>query len=97
MAANMTWTGTANNLYDVTAALNDNTANFLGTGILIGIFILVYSKTLERGTGSAMLAASFTSSIIGVLLWYAALVPFFILAICISLFLISIVIRFMEG
>lgn len=97
MAYNMTWTGTANNLYDLTFALNGLTFNILGMGLVVGIFIFVYSKTLERGTGSAMMAGSFTSSIIGTLLWYAELVPFYFLIIVVNLFLISVVVRFMEG
>jgi len=96
MAYNMTWTGTANNLYDLTYSLNDLTYNLIGIGLVVAIFIFVYSKTLDRSTGSAMMAASFTSSIIGTLLWYAQLLPFYFLTIVTVLFLISVIVRFME-
>ena len=97
MAYNMTWTGEANTLLDVFTNINDLTAGILIMLVLAGIGFFVYSRTIERGTTTAFLSASFVMSIIGTLFLYASLLEWYILTICILLFLVSLIVRFFEG
>lgn len=96
MNYNLSFMNTSNNLYDIAYNVNDLTSDLFGVAILTGIFILVFTKSLNRGTSTAFMIASFTSGIIGALFMFIGFVTWQIVSILFVLFLISVVVKFFQ-
>lgn len=91
--ANMTFVDTSNNFYDAVMNLNIQTNNLLGIGLLVALFFFVFSKTIDRGTTSAFIVASFATSIVAVLMWFIQLTEWYVVTLCVLTLLASVLKR----
>ncbi len=94
MAYNMSFMDTSNNLFDITNNVNNLTNGLLSMAFIVGVFLFVFSKSLERGTSAAFMIASFTATVFGSLFMFAGLIEWWFLTVLGVLFLISVGIKF---
>src|SRR6056297_164996 len=93
---NTTFVNTSNNFYDALVGVNNASNNFLTTALIIGIWIFVYSRTVNRGTTSAFIASSFATSIIATMLWFIDLTSWLVVTFSVLLLLASVIKRAFE-
>ena len=90
---NMTFVNSSNTFYDVVHNVNIQTNYLLTTGLILGVALFVYSKTIDRGVTSAFVAASFAATIISVLMWFIELTHWSVVTICVLMLLGSVIKR----
>jgi len=93
---NMTFVNTSNTFYYVMVGVNDSTNYLLTTGIIIAIWFFVYSRSIERGTTSAFIVASFATSIISGMFWFIELSHWGVVTFSILLLLASVIKKAFE-
>lgn len=92
MVYNITWMDTSNTFYDIVSGVNGSLANFFGTILLVGIFLIllmVFSARYEFK--KVFFAVSWFTVMIGGLFWWINLIPLTHLVTIIFIMVISIV------
>jgi len=97
MAYNISFIGTSNTLYDFAYNINALTYNIFSIMLLVGIFLFVFSKSLERGTSIAFIISSFTTLVVGSLFMFLGFIQWYVMTLIMVLFLGSVVISFFEA
>ena len=96
MAYNVTWMNNTFNIYDIFVNVNSTSDGVISSIILLIIGMFVLYNTLSNGFSSAVVMTGLVTGIIGTLLWWAGLLPFFILIIPILMLLIGGAIKWYE-
>jgi len=89
---NTTFIDTGNNIVDLVIGINTSSNGWLGTILLIVLFIILFMTFNERyDTHKVLLGSSFFVLVIGILFWGLGILPITHLAIPLFLFAISLI------
>lgn len=94
---NLTWMDESNNLADLFAGLSTTLGgNILGMVILLVVWVVTMVLTRQRDFNDSFLTSNFITLLLGVLLWFASMVEFWVLMIVLVLFLLSVFMRYVS-
>lgn len=91
MAYNLTNLTAAPNMLDMTIALNQMAGGWIGAGILIALYLVIFIGVKGQYTAKpALLYAGFTSSVVGLMLWRSGIVSLQIMLVPVILTSLSL-------
>jgi hypothetical protein len=92
----MTFVDTSNTFYDMILKVNTASKGIVSYMLIIGLFLFVFTKTLDRGTTEAFIAASFAISIVAALMMFIELTTWPVVVMCVLLLLVSVIKKAFE-
>jgi hypothetical protein len=96
MSYNVTWMANATDLYQTANSINSVTGDYFMSLMLLIIGLFVFYGTIQNGASTSLITTGLVTGIVGVLLWFINLVPFYIVVIPLTLMLIAVGIKWFE-
>ena len=94
MAYNMTWTSTANNVFDLFSSVNSVSDGLFGMLLVSLVFLVLLASLNQYASNVRFIATSFVTTVIAALLWFGGLVAWYVATIPLVLLVASIMMDF---